>query len=277
MRNKLIDEYFGVDVSTVGETILDHSVGRFIGTFRTASGSRLSGSRLSGSDVVDAAHRSVVGWRLMAADIARIEGILRGLVGVKDVRRLDGEARAKLLRVESEYEGCSVIPIRNIGVQSAAGRAETLVVLKDASFRPPPTPTVYMVEELDGAAPAMRLPDEAAHEPHEPHELRIEGRRYRVIGEEIIGDRDVSAEQAIFLAETFAMFPERRTGRGVPCLFILPPLVFPELDERRYELGIADVVSNSPSIAADGYLREKYDFPRRNHHATLLVGFNRAH
>ena len=253
MGNKLIDEYFGVDVSTVGETILDHSVGRFIGAFRTASG----------SDVVDAAHRSVVGWRRMAADIARIEGILRGLVGVKDVRRLDGEARAKLLRVESEYEGCSVIPIRNIGVQSAAGRAETLVVLKDASFRPPPTPTVYMVEELDGTTPG-------------PHELCIEGRRYRVIGEEIIGDRDVSAEQAIFLAETFAMFPERRTGRGVPCLFILPPLAFPELDERRCELGIADVVSNSPSIAADGYLREKYDFPRGNHLATLLVGFNRA-
>lgn len=198
-----------------------------------------------------------------AADIDTIEGILRGLEGVKDVRRLDGEARGRLLQAELEYEGSSVIPIRNIGVQSAAGRAETLVVLKDASFRPPPTPTVYMVEEFDGTA-------------HEPHELCIEGRRYRVIGEEIIGNRDFSAEEAVFLAETFAMFPGRRTGRGVPCLFILPPLAFPELDERRCELGIADVVSNSPSIAADGYLREKYDFPRGNHLATLLVGFNRA-
>jgi len=209
----------------------------------------------------------MVGFRGMAAvEIETIERILRGLEGVKDVRRLDGVARGRLLRVESEYEGSSVIPIRNIGVQSAAGRAETFVVLKDASFRPPPTPTVYMVEELDGAA----------HEPREPHELCIEGRRYRVIGEEIIGNRDFSAEEAVFLAETFAMFPERRTGRGVPCLFILPPLAFPELDERRCELGIADVVSNSPSIAADGYLREKYDFPRGNHLATLLVGFNRA-
>jgi hypothetical protein len=269
MRNKLIHECFSVDVSMVWETIRDHSVELFVGTFRTASG-----SQLSGFDVVDAGHRFVVGWRGMAAaEIEAIEGILRGLEGVKDVRRLDGEAQARLLQVELEYEGSSVIPIRNIGVQSAAGRAETLVVLKDASFRPPPTPTVYLVEELDGAAPALRLPDEAAHE---PHELRIEGRRYRVIGEEIVVNRDVSAEEAVFLAETFAMFPERRTGRGVPCLFILPPLAFPELDERRCELGIADVVSNSPSIAADGYLREKYDFPRGNHLATLLVGFNRA-
>ncbi len=201
---------------------------------------------------------------MAAADIETIEGILRGLAGVRDVRRLDGEARARLLRVESEYEGSSVIPIRNIGAACVAGREETLVVLKDARFRPPTTPTVYMVEELDGTTPG-------------PNELRVEGQRFRVIGEEIIGDPARYGEQAIFLAETFAMFPERRTGRQVPCLFILPPLAFPELDARGVELGIADVVSISPSIAADGCLREICGFPRTNDLATLLVGFNTTH
>ncbi len=200
---------------------------------------------------------------MAAADIEAIERILRGLAGVRAVRRLDGEARAKLLRVESEYEGSSAIPIRNLGVACAAGREETLIVLKDARFRPPATPTVYMVEELDGAVPG-------------PHELCIEQRRYRVIGEEIIGDPSQYGGEAIFLADTFAMFPERRTGRQVPCLFILPPLPFPELDARGVELGIVDVVSISPSIAVDDYLRETYGFPQTNDLATLLVGFNKT-
>lgn len=200
---------------------------------------------------------------MAAADIETIEGILKGLAGVRAVRRLDGEARARLLHVESEYEGSSAIPIRNIGVACAAGREEMLVLLKDTRFRPPSTPTVYMVEELDGTAPG-------------PYELGIEGRRYRVIGEEIRGDPARYGEQAIFLADTFAMFPERRTGRQVPCQFILPPLAFPELDARGAELGIADVVSISPSIAADGFLREICGFPRTNDLATLLVGYNRA-
>jgi hypothetical protein len=198
---------------------------------------------------------------MAAADIETIEGILKGLAGVRDVRRLGVKTRERLLRVESEYEGSSVIPIRNIGVACAAGREVALVVLKDGRFRPPATPTVYMVEELDGRAPG-------------PYELCIEGLRYRVIGEEIRGDPARYGEQAIFLADTFAMFPERRTGRQVPCLFILPPLAFPELDAHGAELGIADVVSISPSIAADGFLRETCGFPRTNDLATLLVGFN---
>lgn len=200
---------------------------------------------------------------MAATDIKTIEGILRGLAGVREVRRLDGAAREKLLRVESEFESASAIPIRNVGVACAARREETLVVLKDVRFRPPATPTVYMVEELDGSMPG-------------PHELWVEQRRYRVIGEEIIGDPRRYGVEAIFLADTFAMFPERRTGRQVPCLFILPPLPFPELEARGPELGIVDVVSISPSIAADECLRELYGFPRTNDLATLLVGFNRT-
>ncbi len=198
---------------------------------------------------------------MAAADIETIEGILSGLAGVRDVRRLDGKTRERLRCVESEYEASSVIPVRNIGVACAAGREEALVVLKDGRFRPPATPTVYMVEELDG-----RMSD--------PYELCIEERRYRVIGEEILGDPARYGEQTIFLADTFAMFPERRTGRQVPCIFILPPLAFPELEARGAELGITDVISISPSIAADGLLRESCGFPRTNDLATLLVGYN---
>ena len=87
----------------------------------------------------------------VAADrIARIEDILRGLRGVRGIGRLDETARNQCARIEAENEAAAAVPVRNIGVRSAASRAEAFVILKDASFRQPGMPTVYLVEEAGG-------------------------------------------------------------------------------------------------------------------------------
>ncbi len=70
------------------------------------------------------------------------------------------------------------------------------------------------------------------------------------------------------------MFPERRTGTGVPCFFLLPPIPFPELECRQQELGIRHILSVSPSLAVDMYLRGLFGFARTNDLATILVGFD---
>ena len=72
------------------------------------------------------------------------------------------------------------------------------------------------------------------------------------------------------------IFPERRSGPRVPCLFLLPPFSFPELERQRPRLGIRDIVSISPSLATDALLRESFQFPLTNELATILIGCNGA-
>ena len=102
----------------------------------------------------------------------------------------------------------------------------------------------------------------------------VAGLSYRVIGEEILPAHAPPVEPSIALSDGFVMYPGRRSGGGVPCYFILPPLGFPELEERAAELGIRDVVSISPSVALDDYVRRELGLPPTNELATVLVGFN---
>ncbi len=212
------------------------------------------------------------------ATIAAIEDILKGLRGVRGLGRLGPEARREAARIEAEHEAAAAVPVQNIGVRCAASRAEAFVILKDASFRPPGMPTVYLVEEAaDGLPPGPG-------QPTVPFQLLVEGRLYRVIGEELQAEAGGPGQapgrprpgDAVYLADTFAMFPERRTGARVPCFFLLPPIPFPELERRQGELGIARIVSVSPSLGVDMYLRGLHGLDRSNDLATILVGFDWA-
>jgi hypothetical protein len=153
-----------------------------------------------------------------------------------------------------------MLPVRNLGIAIAAGRDCCIVILKDARFRQPSLPTVYLVEDcVDNRA---------------EHTITVEGRHYRIVGEEILPGTNRSSETVISIADSFVIFPGRRSGSGVPCGFILPPLGFAELEERAAELKITGIVSISPSIAVDSVLREYFAFPSTNAFATLLVGFD---
>jgi hypothetical protein len=192
--------------------------------------------------------------------LTRIARILRGLPGVVDCARLDDEQRRAAVRLEALYSGSSALRIRNLGVELLAVRDVCFVLLKDGGFRQPKVPTVYLVEE--GAAANAR------------QVIEVEGTRYAVMGEEIIEGCPPADEPTVPIESSFVLYPERRTGPDVPCTFILPPIPFPELEREKAALGITGIISISPSLAADTFVRETLGFPPTNALATLLIGFN---
>jgi hypothetical protein len=178
------------------------------------------------------------------------------------VARLDDEQRLAAVRLEAQYGGASALPVRNLGVELMAAREVCFALLKDGGFRPPKTPTVYLVEE--GAAEDAR------------QVIQVEGTRYAVVGEELLEGCPPPQEPFLAIEDSFVIFPGRRSRPDVPCIFILPPIPFPELESAKAELGISSIISISPSLAADTYVRESFGFPPTNALATLLVGFNRG-
>ena len=76
---------------------------------------------------------------------ARIAELLGKIPGTVAVARLEPDQRLKVVELESVFERSSVLPIRNIGVRMLAERAACFALLKDARFRPPRVPTVYLV------------------------------------------------------------------------------------------------------------------------------------
>lgn len=191
----------------------------------------------------------------VAADIERI---LHGIPGVVSVARMDDRQRRRVADLEERLRRSPILPVRNLGVELLADRPLCFAVLKDATFRPPRVPTVYLVEE--------EPPLDA------PHVLTVEGVRYAIIGEEVIDGAPPYAETTIPLDTSFVIFPQRRRGPDVSCTFVLPPIHFPELEREADRLGVARIISISPSLAADTYLRGCFGFPPTNALATILIG-----
>jgi hypothetical protein len=190
----------------------------------------------------------------------RILDLLRSIPGVRRAERMSEEQRLHAVELEARHERASAIPVRNLGVRMLAQRHTCVALLKDSTFRAPRIPTVYLVEE--------DAPEGC------PHVLTIDGRRYAVIGQEVLNGGEPSAEAVIPLERSFVIFPGRRRGPDVPSIFLLPPIAFPELEEDAALLGIRDIVSISPSLGADALLRDSFGFPPTNDFATLLIGFN---
>jgi hypothetical protein len=189
--------------------------------------------------------------------VARILGEIPGVV---NVAALDDEQVRRVVELESSHERKLSLPVRNLGVSLMADRDACFVVLKTATFRPPKAPSVYMVEE--GGAQDT------------DHVLTVAGKRYTIVGQEVTSAVLPVSQPAIPLDESFVIFPNRRSGPHVPCFFLLPPLPFPELEKAGAELGLRSVISISPSLVSDAFLRETFGFPRSNSLATLLVGFD---
>lgn len=194
--------------------------------------------------------------------VDRILEILRTIPGVHRAVLLSDQERRRAVDLEERHEMSSVIPIRNLGVRILAERNTCFALLKDTTFRTPKVPTVFLVEE--------DAPEDS------PYALTVAGRRYAVVGEEVLPGREPYSEQTIPLESSFVIFPRRRRGASVPCLFLLPPVSFPELETEAGELGIREIVSISPSLATDALLRESFRFPLTNELATILIGCNRT-
>lgn len=194
----------------------------------------------------------------MAEEIINLLRCLEGIVAAEPLSSTD---MRKILKIENRYEQSNFLPLKNLGMETTAKRDRIIVLLKDESFRKPPAPTVYMVEEEGG-------------NPADEHVLHIEQKHYRIIGEEILDSKQQYTEKIMFLGDSFVLYPERRDSKITPAFFLVPPLPFPELAERREHFKIKDIVSVSPSSLVDVYLRESCGFTRETTLATLLIGYN---
>jgi hypothetical protein len=190
-----------------------------------------------------------------------IIGLLRFLKGIVAAELLSSTDMRKIMKIEGVYEQSTFLPLKNLGMEITAKRERVIVLLKDPSFRKPPAPTVYMVEE-------------EGENPVDGHVLHIEQKHYRIIGEEILDSKQQYAEKILSLGDSFVLYPERRGSKITPAFFLVPPLPFPELVERREYFKIKDIVSVSPSCLVDGYLRESFGFTKETTFATLLIGYN---
>jgi len=133
----------------------------------------------------------------------------------------------------------------NRGIREVLGRERVLCLFKDAAFRPPPEPTLLLVDAAG-----------------------------KILGREVVTDEDrrASTERRLaFLGKDFVLSPGVRPAGTMH--FLLPPVRFPELESVP---GAARVVSASPDPPQDEYLRERLGVPRRNNLASILVGYDRG-
>jgi len=207
--------------------------------------------------------------------VAAAEQLLAALPGIVAVRRVDGPILGQAAAQERRGEHGGILPVRNLGMQTALERQVVFALLKARSFRPPPAPTVYLVEELEGGGCGGTGGGCAAGAGAPPGQLiRTGDRSYRILGEEVLSGRDPYTEKTVKLSGSFVMFPERRTDPRRPSYFLVPALGFAELEEAEGRLGIRGVFSISPSASTDALLRELCGFDPDPGLATLLVGFD---
>jgi hypothetical protein len=196
--------------------------------------------------------------------LSRVFDIISNLPGVLAVEEV---AKKHISAIEDSEEAnlkIQMVPFANIGIKTILKREFLLVFLKDTSFRRPPCPTVYLVEEYDT-------------DNHESdHLIEIEGARYYVVGEEVLNPDIQYKEKHAFFGSGFVLFPDRRKGPKKPAYFMIPPIAFPELQDRKEELGITEVMSVSPSTITDDLIRQAFGFSTDPELATIMVGFDRV-
>lgn len=160
---------------------------------------------------------------------------VRGLAGVVRAEFMDAPDRERL-RGQATSEAAE-----NRGVAEVLTRDRVLCLLKDAAFRPPPEPTLLLVDEA-GA----------------------------VLGRELVARESPPEDRRVaFLGKDFVLYAGARPhGRY---RFLLPPVRFPEIEGMP---GVARVVSASPDTPQDEALRSRYGFPEGRAYASILVGYD---
>ena len=193
--------------------------------------------------------------------ISSIEDVLLSLPGVHRVAPVEKKDIQGIMETEKKNQRSQLIQLKNLGFQMILEKEILFVFLKDCSFRPPPSPTILLVEETRGNHKILE------------HCFDIGNTRYHIIGEEVIDSSTEYCERHISFGKGFILFPERRkSSKNIPSYFLIPPIQFPELQAIQDSLSIKDIISVSPSTDTDDYLRDLYGFSRDPDFATILVG-----
>lgn len=194
----------------------------------------------------------------------KIKVLLSELAGVISVSQIAASSRDKIRKLENDYENGGIIGLRNLGIQKVMECNTVYAILKDTSFRPPPGPTVYMVED-----------SQPEDNEKKDYILKIDNNNYRIVGEELIGNKPQDDEPTMFISDDFVLYPERRKGRkNRPAFFIIPPIGFSELERVKEAYRISNIISISPSTMADDYIRKTCSFSLKENLATILIGFD---
>ena len=160
---------------------------------------------------------------------------IRALVGVHCVESL-GPADRDALRVRGTAGAAE-----NRGVAEVLSRPRILCLFKDVRFRPPPEPTLLLVDDVG-----------------------------TVLGRELVpGDRPPADRRVAFLGKDFVLYAGARPKGAYR--FLLPAVRFPELEGLPR---LARVVSASPDTPQDEYLRERLGVPPGKEYASILVGYD---
>ncbi len=160
---------------------------------------------------------------------------IRALTGVHRVELL-GAAEREALRARGTAGAAE-----NRGVDEVLSRPRILCLFKDVRFRPPPEPTLLLVDDAG-----------------------------TVLGRELVpGDHPPADRRVAHLGKDFVLYAGARP-RGA-YHFLLPAVRFPELEARPH---LTRVVSASPDTPQDEYLRERFGVPAGREYASILVGYD---
>ncbi len=175
--------------------------------------------------------------------LKRVIGILSSLKGVRHAFVLTRSMRSELEKIERGMVVAGPVPVKNQGVMECLRREHVVCIVKDRSFRPPPRPTVQLVD-ADG----------------------------RVIGWELLPGEKAKhppGAKVLYLGKDFVICYDGKGGRNA--CFVLPPVPFKEVEELE---GMRNVCSSSPSSVGDLFLKRSvglHDDPKL---ASILIGFD---
>lgn len=163
---------------------------------------------------------------------------------IERLRYLPGVVRAEFLTAADRDRVVSLATsdaAENRGVAEVLSRDRILCLFKDGSFRPPPEPTVLLVDAAG-----------------------------TVLGRELVADESPPADRRVaHLGKDFVLFANARPQGAYR--FLLPPVRFPELETMP---GVIRVVSASPDTPQDEYLRGRLGVPLGKDHASILIGYD---
>ncbi len=181
---------------------------------------------------------------------------LNPLRGVLNVGVLNDDVRKHVLEFEMDKSG-ELIPVINAGVHECLSRQFTVAIIKNASFRPPPTATVQLVDNK-GNILGEEIVSKEQKDKYEDDETA------NFVNQDFVLLRDQSEIEENLKSERLAENPTKQA-------FILPPVQFIEVEELE---DTCDVVSSSPDPLADVYLKEYFGFKDDALLASILIGFN---
>ncbi len=169
--------------------------------------------------------------------------IIKGMKGTKIVFPLDKKDVVEILECERGVKSQLGQKVFNMGLEETMKRDHVICIIKDVTFRPPPEPTVFMLDEEGTILGTEVLPGEH--------------KKYREMN------------NVMFLCSDFVVFTDRAQKSRE--YWMMPPVSFPELTKIK---GVTEVVSCSPSPPSDIVIKKNYDLVDDPKLASILVGFN---